>query len=162
MVSGSIKKIPFLSYLFFFLRIILAIVFIFSSISKFLDVPGFSWSLANLQLFSWTTAVFLSYAVPLAELVLGILLLIGLFKKFVLIHMGLFIIALGWISYFAWKHSELKDCNCLGKLVRLQYGIPHLILLGVMFLITASLFFYKEQILSVDSIISRHKNGKGS
>jgi uncharacterized membrane protein YphA (DoxX/SURF4 family) len=161
MVSSSKKKIPFLSYLFFFLRIMLAIVFIFSSISKFLDVAGFSWSLANLQLFSWTSAVFLSYAVPLAEFVLGILLLIGLFKKFVLIHMGLFIIALGWISYFAWKHSELKDCNCLGKLVRLQYGIPHLILLGVMFLITAALFFYKEQIFSIDSIISRHKNGKG-
>jgi uncharacterized membrane protein YphA (DoxX/SURF4 family) len=160
MVSGSIKKVPFFSYLFFFLRIMLAIVFIFSSISKFLDVAGFSWSLANLQLFSWTAAVFLSYAVPLAELVLGILLLIGLFKKFVLIHMGLFIIALGWISYFAWKHSELKDCNCLGKLIRLQYGIPHLILLGAMFLITVALFFYKEQIFSVDSIISRHKNVK--
>jgi uncharacterized membrane protein YphA (DoxX/SURF4 family) len=162
MLSGFIKKTPFLSYLFFFLRIILAIVFIFSAISKLLDIAGFSWSLANLQLFTWTSAVFLSYAVPLAELVLGILLIIGLFKKFVLIHMGLFIISLGWISYFAWKHSSLKDCNCLGKLIRLQYGIPHLILLGVLFLITAVLFFYKEEIWSVDLIISRYKNVKGS
>jgi uncharacterized membrane protein YphA (DoxX/SURF4 family) len=162
MMSGSTGKVPFLSYLFFFLRIMLAVVFIFSSISKFLDIAGFSWALANLQLFSWTSAVFLSYAVPLAELVLGILLLVGLFKKFVLIHMGLFVIALGWISYFAWKHSELKDCNCLGKLIRLQYGIPHLILLGVLFLITAALFFYKEQIWSVDVIISRHKDAKRS
>jgi len=162
MVSGSVRKVPFLSFLFFFLRIMLAIVFIFSAISKFLDVAGFSWALVNLQLFTWTSAVFLSYAVPLAELVLGILLLIGLFKKFVLIHIGLFIISLGWISYFAWKHSSLKDCNCLGKLVRLQYGIPHLVLLGALFLITAALFFYKEQIWSVDSIISRHKNAKRS
>jgi uncharacterized membrane protein YphA (DoxX/SURF4 family) len=140
----------------------LAVVFIFSAVSKFLDIAGFRWTLANLQLFTWTSAVFLSYAVPLAELILGILLLIGLFKKFVLIHMGLFIIALGWISYFAWKHSELKDCNCLGKLIRLQYGVPHLILLGALFLITASLFFYKKQIWSVDLLISRHKNAKKS
>ena len=162
MASGSIKKIPFLSYLFFFLRIMLAIVFIVSAISKFFDVAGFSWALANLQLFTWTSAVFLSYTVPLAELLLGLLLLIGLFKKFVLIHLGLFIMALGWISWFAWKHSELKDCNCLGKLIRLQYGIPHLIFLGILFLITAALFFYKGQIWSVDLIISRHKNAKGS
>ena len=160
MASGSARKVPFFSYLFFFLRIMLAIVFIFSAISKFLDVAGFRWALANLQLFYWTSAVFLSYAVPLIELVLGLFLLIGLFKKFVLIHMGLFIISLGWISYFAWKHSSVKDCNCLGKLIRLQYGIPHLILLGILFLITAALFFYKEQIWSVDSIISRHKNVK--
>jgi len=156
------KKTLFFNYLFLFLRVILAAVFIFSAISKFLDVASFQWALVNIQLFYWTAAGFLSYAVPLAELVLGILLMIGLFRKFVLIHMGLFILSLGWISYFAWKHSSLQDCNCLGKLVKLQYGIPHLILLGVMFIVTVSIFFDKGQLWSVDSIIKRYKNAKRS
>ncbi len=153
-----IKNNRVFSYLAFALRVILAAIFIFSGISKLTDVLGFRWAVANLQLFSWTIAILFSYLIPLIEILLGVLLLIGLFKKFVTIHLGIFIVALGGISYFAWKYSQVRDCNCLGKIVNLQYGIPHMIFLAVLLALDILVFLDGQQIWSIDSFIRKRKD----
>lgn len=150
------NKNKYFNYFLFAIRIFLGCVFIFSAISKLSDLNSFRWALVNLQLIYWTTSIFLSYAIPLAEIILGLLLLIGLFKKFAAIHLGLLIIAFGWVSYFAWKHSEVRDCNCLGKLIPLHYGIPHIILLVFLLCLVILVFLDKKNIWSLDSKIRRN------
>jgi uncharacterized membrane protein YphA (DoxX/SURF4 family) len=139
------------NYSIFIIRIILGATFLFSGISKAFDVGNFRWALIELKIFGWTLASFISIVVIIAEIILGLLIIIGLFKKFATIHLGIMIIAFGWISVFAMIYSDFENCNCLGKWINLSYGPGHLALLAVLFILNVLVFIDRSGFLSLDS-----------
>ncbi len=139
------------NYSIFIIRIIIGATFLFSGISKAFDIGNFRWALIELKIFGWTLASFLSIAVIIAEIVLGLLIILGLFKKFATIHLGLLIIAFAWISIFAMIYSDFEKCNCLGKWINLSYGPGHLVLLAVLFILNAFVFIDRSGFFSMDS-----------
>jgi uncharacterized membrane protein YphA (DoxX/SURF4 family) len=151
MPISSTRKI--LNYLAFSFRIILGIVFIFSGISKILDLDSFRWALIELKFFGWTFVLFLSIAIIIAEIGVGVLLLSGLFTTFASIHLAILIIAFIWVSIFAVMHGNIEDCNCLGKVINLSYGPAHFVLLAVLFIMDLFVLFVPERLFSLDRLI---------
>jgi len=148
-------------YSIFILRIILGGTFLFSGISKSFDISSFRWSLIELKIFGWTLASFISIVVIIAEILLAILIITGLFKKFATIHLGVMIIAFGWISVFAMVHSNFENCNCLGKWINLSYGTPHLLLLAALLIIDIFIFIDRSNFWGLDRfILKRTRNMK--
>jgi len=142
-------------YPIFIFRMILGVTFLFSGISKSFDLASFRWSLIELKIFGWTLASFISIAVIIAEILLAVLILSGLFKKFATIHLGVLIVAFGWISVFAITHSNFENCNCLGKWINLSYGTPHMVLLAVLFILNAFVFFDRSNFLAIDRYLKK-------
>ena len=157
-----IKKFDnkFWNWSVFVIRIILGVTFLFSGVSKAFDIGNFRWALIELKIFGWTLASFLSIAVIIIEIVLGLLIALGLFKKFATIHLGIMIIAFAWISVFAMIYSNFENCNCLGKWINLSYGPGHLALLAVLFILNVLVFIDRSGFLSLDSYF-RKKFPKG-
>lgn len=143
------------SYIAFFSRIILGIVFIFSGISKLFDLEAFRWALLELKFFGFTFIIFLSLALIIAEIGIGVLLIAGLFTSFASIHLGILIIAFGWVSIFAMMHGNIEDCNCLGKVIDMSYGPGHLTFLAILFIINCFVFFDSERLYSLDSYFKK-------
>ena len=143
------------NYSIFIIRILLGATFLFSGISKAFDIGNFRWALIELKIFGWTLASFISIAVIMAEIVLGLLIMLGLFRKFATIHLGILIIAFTWISIFAIIYSDFENCNCLGKWINLSYGPGHLVLLAVLFILNLLVFIDRSGFLSLDSYIKK-------
>ena len=133
------------------IRVITGVIFLFSGFSKLTDIESFKWSLIEFKIFGSTLANLLSIVIIIAEITLALLILFGLFKKFASIHLAIMIIAFGGITIFAMAHNKLEDCNCLGKWINLSYGPWHLILLSVLFIMVALIFFDRRGFFSVDS-----------
>lgn len=144
-------------YSIFISRMILGAIFLFSGISKSFDIASFRWSLMELKIFGWTLASFVSVAVIIAEILLAVLILLGLFKRFATIHLGVLIIAFAWISIFAVLHSNFENCNCLGKWINLSYGTPHMVLLVFLFILDAFIFFDRSDFLALDRFIKKRR-----
>lgn len=142
-------------YIAFFSRIILGIVFIFSGISKLFDLEAFRWALVELKFFGFTFIIFLSLAMIIAEIGVGVLLIAGLFTTFASIHLGIMIIAFAWVSIFAMMHGNMEDCNCLGKVIKLSYGSAHLTLLAILFIMVCFVFFDRERLFSLDNYFNK-------
>ena len=149
-ISRTRKIINHLAFAF---RIMLGIVFVFSGVSKLFDLESFRWALIELKFFGWTFVLFLSLAVIIAEIGLGVLLLSGLFTTFASIHLAILIIAFIWVSIFSVMHGNIEDCNCLGKVINLSYGPAHFVLLGVLFIMDLFVLFIRERLYSLDRLI---------
>ena len=143
------------NYSIFIIRILLGGTFLFSGISKAFDIGNFRWALIELKIFGWTLASFISIAVIIAEIVLGLLIVLGLFKKFATIHLGIMIIVFTWISVFAMVYGDFENCNCLGKWINLSYGPGHLVLLAVLFVLNVLVFIDRLGFLSLDSYFKK-------
>ena len=149
------KKNKILGYISFSSRLILGIVFLFSGISKIFDLPGFRWALMEIKFFGWPFVLFVSTAIIIAEISIGLLLLTGLFIRFASFHLAIFIIVLFGVSIFAMTHGNPGECNCLGKVINLSYGIPHLILLAALFILDCFVFFDRERFFSLHKILNK-------
>lgn len=143
-------------YSIFILRMIVGLTFLYSGISKSLDLANFRWALIELKIFGWTLASFISIVVIMAEILLSVLILLGLFKKFASIHLGILIIAFGWVSVFAIVQGNFENCNCLGKWINLSYGPPHIILLSVLLVFTIFIFMDRSNFWGLDKYLKKY------
>ena len=123
--------------------------------SKIFDLEAFRWALVELKFFGFTFIIFLSLALIIAEIGVGIFLVTGLFTTFASIHLTLLIGAFAWVSIFAMMHGNIEECNCLGKVIDLSYGPAHLILLAVLFIMNLFVFFDRERFLSLDKVFNK-------
>lgn len=133
-----------MKFLTHFCRLFVGILFIFSGLIKLNDPVGFSFKLD--EYFSETVfnLPFLqSFSLPLAliivigEVILGVMLLLGYFKKMVLNLLLLMIIFFTFLTFYSAYFNKVTDCGCFGD------AIP----------LTPWQSFYKDVVLLIMTVI---------
>jgi len=106
------------------LKIFLSVIFSISSLGKLSGLSGFQSSLYELKIGDKYVKV-ISYAIPIVELCLAVLLILS--SPFSNIgEFGIFIILIGfsWSVWRAYLIGSTVKCNCFGNLVNEKLGTP--------------------------------------
>lgn len=97
-------------------RLIPGIVFVYAGITKITNIPLFAQDISAYQLLPelWMSDV-LAYILPVAEIVAGLLLIVGLLTRgaaaVTLLMLLAFIGGIGWV----WSQGISIDCGCFGS-----------------------------------------------
>lgn len=95
-------------------RLVLGIVLLVAGALKVVDIPQFRISIMAYQLVGWEVAGILAIVLPVLEIALGLLLIVGLFTRVAAIlgaaMMAVFIVGIAW----AWANGLSIDCGCFG------------------------------------------------
>lgn len=112
------------NYLLFICRLFIGILFIFSGLIKANDPIGFGYKLEEyFEVFHLT--VFSDYAVAIAillcgiEIILGALLLLGLFGRSVAWGLLLLILFFSFLTFYSAYFEVVKSCGCFGDAIPL-------------------------------------------
>ncbi len=106
-------------------EILVAILFLFSGFAKAVNPFGLSIQVADYMAamhLDFLTSLAPTFAIllPVVEMVLGVMLFLGLYKKFtswtVMLFMGFFTILTLWIAVY----NPVKDCGCFGDLLKIS------------------------------------------
>jgi uncharacterized membrane protein YphA (DoxX/SURF4 family)/peroxiredoxin len=108
-------------------RIIVAITFIFSGFVKLVDPLGSSYKFQEYFSFDVLNLEFLiPYALPfsifliLAEIMLGVLLLVGFKPKFTVWSLLILITVFLFLTWYSAFYDKVTDCGCFGDAVKLS------------------------------------------
>lgn len=113
-------------YLVGFARIFVGILFIISGLVKLNDPIGFSFKLQdyfapevlNLE-FLVPYALILAIFVVILEVLLGVALLLGYFKKYTLWALLLMIVFFTFLTFYSAYFNKVTDCGCFGDAIPL-------------------------------------------
>ncbi len=119
-----LKNFP--KWLVFFVRLFVGVLFIFSGFIKLNDPIGFAYKLeeygseavlnvALLEKFSLELGLFIVWV----EIVLGLLLLLGLIKKFTLYSLLSLTVFFTFLTFYSAYFNKVTDCGCFGDAVPL-------------------------------------------
>lgn len=112
--------------LVFLSQFIVGILFIFSGFIKLNDPLGFSYKLK--EYFEPTVLdlpFFIPYALPIAylivvtEIVLGVMLLVGLYKRMTVILLFVMITFFTFLTFYSAYFNKVTDCGCFGDAIPL-------------------------------------------
>jgi len=116
-----------MKYLVNIARFIVGIAFIFSGIVKTIDPIGFSYKLEEYFSPSVLNVPFLEpFSLPIAifivifEIILGVLLLLGIFKKFTVYNLLILILFFTFLTFYAAFYDKVKNCGCYGDFIKLK------------------------------------------
>ncbi len=102
--------------LFGLLRIFFGVVFVLSSVLKFIDINSFSNALTKFHLLSESLVPFFTYSIPSIELLLGLLLVLNL-KTDTVAQLTIFLVALFTAVVISKVfEGEQISCGCFGNL----------------------------------------------
>src|SRR5665213_4469807 len=142
-------------------RVIVGVLFIFSGLVKAMDPHGLAYkmqeffevwatnaSLANLM--HWLTDYALPFAIIMItlEIIVGVAMLLGLWKKFFTWLILLLIIFFGFLTGYAALSGKISTCGCFGDcipLTSMESFIKDLVLLVLVLI----LFFGRKYIVPV-------------
>lgn len=95
-------------------RLALAVVWLYSGWQKITEPVSTKQAVRAYELFSDDTADLIAIVLPIGELILGVLILIGLFLRFSAFISGvLLLVFIGGIGW-AWSRGLSIDCGCFG------------------------------------------------
>lgn len=134
----------------------MGLLFFYSGVSKFASITNFRYSVVSLKLFSFELTEIITYAIPSIEIILGSLLIIGLFIRFAAIHLNVLMLGFTYISFHALQ-LNLGECNCLGGFVAMKYDSSHFILLFILFTLNVFIALNKTNFWAADNIIFKKK-----
>lgn len=116
-----------MKYLVGFSRIFVGILFIISGYIKLNDPIGFSFKLeeyfseAVLNLtFLVPYALWISLAVVIFEVLLGVMLLVGYRVKFTVWNLLLMIVFFTFLTFYSAYFNKVTDCGCFGDAIKLK------------------------------------------
>lgn len=115
-----------MKYIVTIIRIVVGIIFIISGFVKTVDPIGFSYKLEeyfgpevfNIS-FLYKLALPLSIFFVIFEVMLGVLLLLGIWKKFTVYCLLLLIIFFSFLTFYSAYFNKVTDCGCFGDAVKL-------------------------------------------
>ncbi|OYO20966.1 DoxX family protein [Enemella dayhoffiae] len=95
-------------------RVVLAVVWLWASLAKLPHLEESVLAVRGYQLLPYPVAVLVGYLLPMLELVVGILLILGLFTRFAGIMSALLMLAFVIGIAQAWARGLAIDCGCFG------------------------------------------------
>lgn len=96
---------------------------IIASISKLLNLKGFIFVIRMLNIFSRNLSKITGLFIPLIELILGLLFILGIHIKLAAVIAFLLFSTFLFLNIYAIKTGKDLSCNCYGKLLSTQMGI---------------------------------------
>lgn len=115
-----------MKYLILLVRWIVGILFIFSGVVKTIDPIGFSIKLDEYFSPSVFNMPFLQdFALPMAvilvifEIILGVTLILGIWRKFTLWSLLILIIFFTFLTFYSAYFNKVTDCGCFGDAISL-------------------------------------------
>src|SRR5690606_31349504 len=122
----QIKKFNHMKIITHFVRIIVGVLFILSGLIKLNDPMGLSFKLDEYfseevfnMPFLQPYSLALALIVIIAEVVLGVMLLLGHRKKFTLTSLFLMIVFFTFLTFFSAYYNKVTDCGCFGDAIKL-------------------------------------------
>ncbi|MNZ92647.1 hypothetical protein D3C78_1116790 [compost metagenome] len=123
--------------------VFLIVVFLLSSLGKFLNIKSFRETMLQLRIpYPWSGIG--TVGVPIAELLACILLLIPSIQLYGQLLILLLLASFIWASWRARGRSV--DCNCFGGIVGEQFGRMTYLRIVVIFILNMVLFFTTSNI----------------
>jgi len=95
-------------------RLIPGAVFLYAGIVKIGNVDGFAFDIRAYQLVGWEISQMLAYVLPVVEIAVGILLIVGLLTRWAALVTALLLIAFIGGIIWVWSQGISIDCGCFG------------------------------------------------
>ena len=95
-------------------RLIPGAVFLYAGIVKIGNVDGFAFDIRAYQLVSWDLSRMLAYVLPVVEIAVGVLLIVGLLTRWAALVTALLLIAFMGGIVWVWTQGISIDCGCFG------------------------------------------------
>jgi len=124
----------FLKYSVPVIRILVGLVFFASGLLKIIDISSFKDTVISLGLFNGSLSFLASIIIPVLELLLGLLLLLGIYTRVVAIHVNVLIVLFSWVTFYVLNNKPELLCGCFGKFFNLTFSTYHFIILLVLFI----------------------------
>ncbi|OIO37593.1 MAG: hypothetical protein AUJ72_04265 [Candidatus Omnitrophica bacterium CG1_02_46_14] len=104
------------------LRIVIGLIFVISGFIKLMQpYQNFLLTIQSYELLSGASAVFLAKAMPWAEFIVGIFLVLGLWSRFAMCILWVFnSIFIGVLSYALIRKLPIQECGCFGESFSLE------------------------------------------
>lgn len=107
-------------------RFIVGILFILSGLIKLNDPVGFSFKLEEYfseAVFNMTFlqpfALSMALIIVILEVILGVFLLLGIFKRFTISFLFLMIVFFTFLTFYSAYFNKVTDCGCFGDAIKL-------------------------------------------
>ncbi len=145
-------------YLSFVFRIAIGVVFIVSGAGKLPELAEFVDEVKGADVLPDALASVYGHALPFVEIVIGVLLVLGLFTRFAAAIGGLSSISFMIGNGFRIHRGYYGDCECFGTIAALQFSTWNALTIDCVMLIAAiQIMVHKGEFLSLDSVIFRRK-----
>jgi uncharacterized membrane protein YphA (DoxX/SURF4 family) len=95
-------------------RLILGVVLLWAGAAKVTRPELSALAVRAYQLLPYDFAGYVGYALPMLEILLGLLLVVGLFTRVSAVLGGLLMLAFIFGISWAWAHGYSIDCGCFG------------------------------------------------
>lgn len=118
-----------------FIRIFIGLIFVFSSVSKAIEIENFSFLLMS---YGYKNLMFFAPFITGLEFFIGLSFILGFQKKWFLRISLLFTLILLAVFLYGYIYLNISDCGCFGTLVQMKPSITivkSIVLLGMIFLI---------------------------
>jgi uncharacterized membrane protein YphA (DoxX/SURF4 family) len=145
-------------HLAFVFRIALGLVFIISGAGKLAEGAAFVEQVEEANIIPHTLARVYGTALPYVEIVIGALLILGLFSR-----LAAGIGGLATLSFIIGNSTRLYrglygECGCFGNIAFLQFSTRDALIVDFVLLIVAiQILIHKGEFLSLDSKVFRRK-----
>jgi uncharacterized membrane protein YphA (DoxX/SURF4 family) len=95
-------------------RLILGVVLVWAGASKLTNPAASALAVRAYKLLNYDVAGYVGYALPVVELLVGLLLVVGLLTRVCAVVGGLLMLAFIFGISWAWAHGYSIDCGCFG------------------------------------------------
>jgi uncharacterized membrane protein YphA (DoxX/SURF4 family) len=137
--GGKIAVISNRGLLFLF-RVIVGGVFIWAGALKIADPLGFAQSIKNYQIFPHTLAFLIAVLLPWVEVLSGVFLIIGVFKRSSALLISLLLIGFIGLVALALARGIDTSCGCFGSISR-RADFSLILTDAVLLVLALSVFF---------------------
>jgi len=147
------KSNNFLKYSLPVIRVLVGLIFFVSGLFKIIDIPAFRDTVVSLGLFNGSISFLASIILPVLELLLGLLLLLGVYTRVVAIHLNVLIILFSWVTFYVLNNRPDLLCGCFGKFFNLTFSTYHFIILLVLFIFNLILIIEVRETWSLEKYL---------
>jgi len=149
----------FLKYSVPVISILVGLVFFASGLLKIIDISSFKDIVISLGLFNSQVSFLASIIIPVLELVLGLMLLLGIYTRIIAIHINVLIILFSWVTFYVLNNKPELLCGCFGNFFNLKFSTYHFIILLVLFIFNLILIVETRNVWSLEKYL-RNKISK--
>jgi len=144
------------------LRILIGLAFFVSGMLKVIDLKAFQRIVISLGLLNGPLPLLASIIIPVLELILGIMLVIGVFTRIAAIHLNVVIIIFSWVTFYVLENRPDLLCGCFGTFFDMTFGVYHFIALFIFFILNLILIVQPVDTWSLEKMFKERipKNKK--
>lgn len=104
-------------------RVAMAVIMLWAGVAKLVDIPASVRAVRAYELLPEALVPLVGTALPFAEILLGIVLLMGLFTRWAAVVYLLMVLAFLVGVVYAWANGLQIDCGCFGGGGALEEGV---------------------------------------